>query len=116
MVGLVPMQTSLVTRKHEWGEQHILVPFREPVHPRNAVQWFFITSSMNLTCLRRHTLPDSGHAACADLVLPAAVRPCLEAPLHKRLDRRELVSLALVADASAERAEKVSLALCRCYN
>jgi hypothetical protein len=38
----------------------------------------------------------------------AAVRPCLEAPLLKRLDRRELVSLALVADASAERAEKVS--------
>jgi hypothetical protein len=31
----------------------------------------------------------------------------LEAPLHTRLDRRELVSLALVADASAERAEKV---------
>lgn len=31
----------------------------------------------------------------------------MEAPLHARLDRRELVSLALVADASAERAEKV---------
>lgn len=47
--------------------------------------------------------------SCTPL-LPAAVRPCLEAPLHKRLDRRELVSLALVADAAAERADKVSLA------
>jgi hypothetical protein len=55
-------------------------------------------------CLRRHT-----HLmvlACS--LSAAAVRPCLEAPLLKRLDRRELVSLALVADASAERAEKVS--------
>lgn len=40
-------------------------------------------------------------------MLSAAVRTCLEAPLHTRLDRREIVSLALVADASAERAEKV---------
>lgn len=104
------MQTSLVTRKH-WDEQQILVPFREPVHPRKAVQWFFNTTSINCTCLRRHTSPNSYHAACADLVLPAVVRPCLEAPLHKRLDRRELVALSLVADASAERAEKVSLAL-----
>lgn len=39
------------------------------------------------------------------------VRPCLEAPLHLRLDRRELTSLALVADASAERAEKVKGAM-----
>lgn len=52
------------------------------------------------------TPPMSHVLACS--LSAAAVRPCLEAPLLKRLDRRELVSLALVADASAERAEKVS--------
>lgn len=53
--------------------------------------------------------------ACAPLVqvTPAhlsglfQVRPCLDSRLFQRLDRKALMALALVVDASAERADKV---------
>lgn len=106
----------VVSRKQQdvahsnWQDKQIVVLYT-PSLLENGLKTLYVGRFCSLLrCSVTHVglqLLASMPAACADLVLSAAVRTCLEAPLHKRLDRRELVSLALVADASAERAEKV---------